>query len=294
MKPIFYVHNQKCGGTSFASALTKCSINYIPTSSINLETKNSSFIDSINCKPGTIIVGHPSHVKYKSSENAYQYFRHLYANYKIIFPVRNPSRVILSWVYYYNTRIQNSLNNKYGSAFAEKTPYTSLLEYDHKLLGMAAHLSYSIGDKYLNSQGFEIDNSKTTEILIEFLKYCAFHVRGTSSHSPALNFTRNLTIAIKEFNILIQNSLPISPSALEKLIENIDICIFDSDKTYATSTKHPISKYLGNHFADELTLTRKNTSRYPNGMAPSYHHKRVDSFYENLYPSEFQIFKHAQ
>ena len=293
MKPIFFVHNQKCGGTSFAAALRDCSINYIPTSSINLDLTNHESIRAASCKPGTIIVGHPSHVKYKSTESAYDFFQHIYSNYKLIFPVRRPSRVILSWVFYYNTRIRKSLDNKYGTASDYRKPYTSLLKYDKKLLGFAAHLSYSTGIKLLNHHQFGINENNVTDVLIEFLKYCAFHVRGASSHSPALNFTRNLTLPIKEFNTSIQNSMPIPPAAINKLINTLDICIFNSDKLYSCSNEHPIYDYFGDNFIEKLKCTRKNLSQYPNGTVPQYNIKKVDSFYENLYPSEYLIFNHA-
>ena len=293
MKPIFFVHNQKCGGTSFATALKNCSIDYIPTRSINLDTRNPAFIHALDCSPGTIIAGHPSQIKYKSVENAYQFFQHIYSNYTLIFPVRHPSRVILSWIFYYNTRIRKSLDSKYGTSLTHEKPYASLLKYDKKLLRFAAHLSYSTGSNILSNHEFKIHSNDVTEVLIEFLKYCAFHVRGASSHSPALNFTRNLTLPIKELNASIQSSTKIPPTAIYKLIDILDICIFNSDKVYSCSNQHPAYKYFGGNFIEKLKRTRKNSSQYPNGIVPAYDHKKVDLFYESLYPSEFQIFNQA-
>lgn len=293
MKPIFFIHNQKCGGTSFASALEDNSINYIKTSSINLATRNLCFQKAINPKPGTIIAGHPSHIKYSSSEQAYRFFGYIYSNYKLIFPVRHPSRVILSWLYYYNTRIHSSLLAKYGNIELDKTPYTSILNYDQKILRMADHLSYCLRTKYIDKEGFYINAQNITEILVEFLKYCAFHVRGESSHSPALNFTRNLILPLKKLNILAQNSLPFPTSTLDQLLNSLDICIFDSEKIYKNPQLHPISKYFDNNFVNTFTATKKNTSKYPQGKAPTFRSQEINSFYEKLYPTEFQIYRHA-
>mgnify|MGYP001284405868 CR=1 FL=1 len=158
---------------------------------------------------------------------------------------------------------------------------------------MAKHLSYSLRTKSIDKEGFCINAQNITEILIEFLKYCAFHVRGQSSHSPALNFTRNLVLPIKNLNILIQNSLPFPAIAIDQLLKSLDICIFDSDKLRTSSQSHPIYKYFDSSFIDTFMATRKNISRYPNGKAPAFRSQEIDFFYEKLYPTEFQIYRHC-
>ena len=106
MKPIFFIHNQKCGGTSFIAALRSICPSVILTSSIDVDNENKEFCSTLQDK-NIIIAGHPSHIKYKSSKKMYEYVTYLYSNCKIIFPTRDPLNIILSWIYYYNTRIQN-------------------------------------------------------------------------------------------------------------------------------------------------------------------------------------------